>query len=187
MNIYIKDITTITTGIYTKTHSKGSVFYLQARDFDKYKTLKTNLEPNITNANSIKKHLLNKGDVLIAAKGFDNFAVMYNKDVSPAVASSIFIVLRNIDNSIIMPEFLVWFLNHPKTQLLLKKNAKGTSLPSINKKHIGEMEIPIPNIKKQKLIMEVGKLNIQEKQLHSKIQRLKETIINQQLINVLNK
>ncbi len=187
MNIQIKNIATITTGIYTKTHVKGNVFYLQARDFNKYKILKTNLEPNITNSDSVKKHFLNKGDVLIAAKGFDNFAAVHNEEVNPAVASSMFIVLRNIDTSLILPEFIVWYLNHPKTQSLLKKNAKGTSLPSINKKHIGEMEIPVPTIKKQKLIMKVGKLSIKEKQLHNKIQSLKKTIVNQQLINVLNK
>ena len=183
----IKDIAKITTGYYAKTHSNGDVFYLQARDFDKYKGLSPNLEPNISGSDSLVKHYLNKGDVLFAAKGFDNFAATYAGGVEPAVASSIFIVLRGIDDSIILPEYLTWFINQPSSQLHLKRISKGSSLPSINKQGIGDFEIVIPDMKIQKMVMEIGKLRDSEKQYVEEIQKLKDIVINHQLLEVLNR
>ena len=98
-----------------------------------------------------------------------------------------FIVLRNIDQSKVLPEFLTWYINHPKIQVFLRRQAKGTNLPSINKRIIGDMELNIPSMEKQQIVLKVSELRITEKQIKEKIEILKENLINQRLINVLNK
>src|SRR5690606_630355 len=131
---------------------------LQGRDFDSYKQLIGSSEPTVLRDANINKHLLKYGDVLVAVKGFDYFAYTYKDEVSPAVASSMFMVLRDIDNSKVLPDFVTWYINHPNTQSYLSASAKGTSIQSINKKTIENIEIPLPSIKKQQTIVEAAQL-----------------------------
>ncbi|MCF8234714.1 MAG: restriction endonuclease subunit S [Bacteroidales bacterium] len=181
----LKDIAKITTGIYRKASSAGDVFNLIARDFDKYGKLKPDREPSIILNESIEKHFLSKGDILFAAKGFDNFAYVFNEEVKPAVASSMFLVLKNLNRHLILPDYLAWLLNHPNTQKKFKSMARGTNLPSISKQSLGDLEIPIPNIEKQKLIIKISDLYKKELQLKDEIRKLKDKLINQKLYNTI--
>ena len=181
----LKDISKITTGIYSKTTSTSSVYYIQARDFDGNYKLFDNLEPSVAMSANIEKHLLTKGDILFASKGFDRFAFMYNNEIAPAVPSSIFMAIRKLEINIILPEFLVWYLNHPKTQLYIDRIAKGSVIPSINKKMIGDLEIKIPSINQQKQILRIDLLRKKEIEITNKILKLKSTLLDQKLINVL--
>ena len=186
MQASIKNIAKLTTGVYSKTSSMGDVYYIQGRDFDQYGRLKSNLRPSVIRSNTIEKHILSYGDVLITAKGFDHNAISYKCEVAPAVASSMFILIRDIDQNVVLSDFLVWYLNHPNTQAYLARMAKGTALPAINKKIIGNLEVPIPSLEKQKIIMHIGSLRIREKQLKNDLVAMQETLINQQLLNALN-
>ncbi|MDZ7743754.1 MAG: hypothetical protein U5Q03_18975 [Bacteroidota bacterium] len=96
----LKDIAKITTGVYRKASSAGDVFNLMARDFDNYGNLKPDREPSIILNENIEKHFLSKGDILFASKGFDNFAYIFNEEVKPAVASSMFLILKKLKQDI---------------------------------------------------------------------------------------
>jgi restriction endonuclease S subunit len=181
----IKNVGKITSGIYSQTYSSGEVYYIQARNFDSFKTLKTDFNPNLLWNAAIEKHFLNKGDVLVAVKGFDNFAAVYHDEVKPAVASSMFLIIRNIDKNKILPEFLVWFINHPNTQDLLGKMAKGTSLPSINKEIIGNLEVEIPSTARQELVLKISELRIKDRQLKKRIEELREILLQKLLIKAI--
>lgn len=174
-------------GPYAKSHPEGEVYCLQGRDFNDYKQLSGAIEPTVLKNANIKKHFLNYGDVLVAAKGSDYFAFTYKNEVTPAVASSMFMVLRNIDTSKVVPDFVTWFINHPNTQSYLSAAAKGTSIQSINKKTIETMEIPLPTIKKQQLIIDAAHLVKEERILKAHITNLKDLLISQQLFNAIRK
>jgi restriction endonuclease S subunit len=128
--------------------------------------------------------LLKKGDVLFAAKGSKNFAAWYENDKMPAVASTSFFVIRLIDNNI-LPGYLTWFLNHPDTQTLLKGQARGSSIASISKAVLSELEIPIPSTQKQELILRIFKLRNRERNLKQQIETLREIEIQNLLINAI--
>ncbi|NOY49448.1 MAG: restriction endonuclease subunit S, partial [Chlorobi bacterium] len=152
MKTALKHIASIQTGVFAKPIQKGEIVYLQSKHFDENGELTEILYPDL-NVDSkinkqINKHLLEKGDVLFAAKGTKNFAAWYEDDEIPAVASTSFFVIRLNDKNV-LPGYLTWFLNHPSTQQLLKTHARGTSIASISKAVLSELEIPIPNIRKQ--------------------------------------
>ena len=125
MKVKLKDICEISTGVYVKTERVGDVYYLQARDFNLYNELESDLKPEILSYNVNKKHYLKTGDVIVAAKGVNHFAFTYNHEVNPAVASSMFIVLRRFDKTKVNSGFVTWFVNHPKTQTYLDCSSKG--------------------------------------------------------------
>lgn len=184
MKAQIKDITSIQTGRFAKPSGSGEVIYLQARHFDESGHLLSALHPDLLIKDIPGKHLLRYGDILFAAKGTKNFATVYEKHNPPAVASTSFFVVRLTDNKV-LPEYLAWFLNSQHAQLELKLKAIGTSIPSISKQVLEQLEIAIPEIEKQKAILKITKLRNKEKSLKQKIETLREKQIQQQIINAI--
>lgn len=185
MTARLNEICSIGSGVYQKPGSHCEVYYLQARNFDQHFNLKEDIKPVLSSSEQLIRHFIHKGDVLVASKGNDNFAVAFGEEVKPVVASSMFLVLREIDRKLIFPEYLAWYINHPSTQDLLCLLAKGTNLPSINKKILGNLEIEIPSLKKQQLILKVSALRLRERQIKDKLEELEEKQLNQQLLKVV--
>ena len=182
LKMLLKNITNIQTGIFAKPTGDGELIYLQAKQFDEYGQLHSVLYPDLLAEGISEKHLLKEGDVLFAAKGTKNFAAVFENHNEPSVASTSFFVIRPTGNKV-LPLFLAWYLNNPATQTLLKGQAIGTSIPSISKQVLENLEIPIPDIKTQMAIVEISKLRNKEKALKQKIEVLREKRIQQQIIN----
>lgn len=174
----------IFTGVYCKTTIDGDLVYLQTRNFDEKGNLEMELYKDILTDEINKKHLLKEGDVLFAAKGEKNFATLYKNYGFPAVASTSFFVIRLKDDRI-EPEFLTWFLNQPNTMNYLKSRAAGSSIPSISKKVLENLEIPLLDKKKQYLIMKIDDLQKRKKEIRQQVDYLENQIIDQNLLDLL--
>jgi restriction endonuclease S subunit len=181
----IKDITNIQTGLFAKPAGIGELVYLQSKHFDEYGQLHSVLHPDVVAEGISEKHLLKNGDVLFAAKGTKNFAVVFENHNEPSVASTSFFVIRPSDKKV-LPQYLAWFLNNHTTQTLLKGQAIGTSIPSISKQVLENLEITVPCMETQKAILQITKLRNKEKSLKQKIEILKDMKINQQLLKAIN-
>jgi restriction endonuclease S subunit len=166
------------SGVFAKSGANPDLYYIQSTDFDKQLNWNKTLYPTLTKSTKFKNHLLDIGDVLFVSKGRSFFAVLYDGAYSPAVASTTFLVLRPKTKNI-LPGYLVWFLNHPKTQTLLWSFAKGSSIPSISKSMLEQLEIQVPEISKQKAILELHKLQLQEKKIVIQISKLRQEYINE--------
>jgi len=181
----LKHIANIQTGIFAKPVTDGQIVYLQARHFDENGQLVSTLHPDLKAENISDKHLLQHWDVLFAAKGTKNFAAWYESKNQPAVASTSFFVIRiqeSFQNKI-LPEFLAWYINQPVSQKFLKGKAMGTSMVSISKSALEELEIPIPDLETQKAILKITQLRNSEKILKCQIESLKEMQMQQQILN----
>jgi restriction endonuclease S subunit len=182
----ICDIAKIQTGIYAKPDPVGEVLYLMGRHFNSDKRIDPAIQPELQLNDKTKKHLLRTGDILVASKGFDLFSVVFHPLKYPAVASSMFIILKLNDPQIILPEYLAWYLNHPKTQKILSGNSRGTALQSITKDIIGNLEIHVPSVQKQRALLNAMSLLAREAQLKSKIENLRDSIIQHQLLTAIS-
>jgi len=180
----VKNITNIQTGLFAKPAGIGNVVYLQSKHFDENGQLHAVLHPDLVAEGISDKHLLKDGDVLFAAKGTKNFAAVFENHNEASVASTSFFVLRPTDHNV-LPQYLAWFLNRNSTQSLLKGQAIGTSMPSISKQVLENLEIEVPSIETQKVILKITKLRNEEKALKLKIETLREKQIQQLIINVI--
>jgi len=183
----LKHITNIQTGVFAKPIKDGEIVYLQAKHFDENGQLISFLHPDLLAENISVNHLLKPGDILFAAKGTKNFAAWYESKNLPAVASTSFFVIRLKENTInkILPEFLAWYINQPVSQRFLKGNAMGTSIVSISKAVLEELEILIPDLQTQKAILIITHLRNSEKKLQHQIELLREKQIQQKIFNTL--
>lgn len=188
MKTTLKNIANIQTGVFAKPAADGEVVYLQAKHFDENGNLISSVHPDIKADGISEKHFLQPCDVLFASKGTKNFAAWYENINHLTVASTSFFVIRLLDNSrsLILPEFLVWFINHPQSQKYLKGNAIGTSIVSISKTVLEELEISIPDLPIQHAIIKINSLRNSEIKLKQHIEMLKEKQIQQQILKTIN-
>lgn len=184
MKTELKHIANIQTGVFAKPVAKGDIAYLQPKYFDELGKLTTNLEPDLNSVGISEKHILKQGDVIFAAKGSKNFAARFDLEDIPAVASTSFFVIKIFEKNI-LPEYLTWYLNHQTTMKYLKSFARGTSIASISKDVLNELEIIVPSLEKQQLIFKIDDLRTAERQITMKLLSLKQTINQQQLYNAL--
>lgn len=184
----LNQLASFSSGIYAKAQPLANTLYLQVGDFDATGKFKNKATPML-NGDSVKPtHLLREDDILFAAKGANNFAAVYASASKKAVASSSFIVIRlNSDfKNDVVPGFLAWQLNHPTVLEPLKKSAVGSAMPSITIQQLSTVMIQVPSIEKQKLIISLHELQQKEKELMNRLADLKETFLQQLLINSIN-
>ena len=183
----IKEIASIQTGTYAQSVINGDIIYLQSKHFNENGQLRSKLHPEVLRDNISERHILKPGNVLFAAKGTKNFATLFEEKNDPAIASTSFFVIRlkKFINEIILPEYLVWFLNHSRTQNYLKGNAIGTSIASISKSVLSDLEISIPDLKTQDCIIKIANLRMKEKALLQQLENLRESQIQQLILNAI--
>ena len=181
----LSNFTLINSGVYSNTIQDGDVYYLQARDFDSKRELISSINPVLSYSKNLENHFLSKGDVLIVVKGVSFLSAVYKGQYSPAVASSVFSVIKIKNKSIILPEYLSWYLNLPSTQNDLLSKSKGTGIPSINKQVLQDLIIPLPSIQKQQLVLQLAELREKEKNMYQRIDYLKEIKMNHLILNTI--
>ncbi|MGV3767316.1 MAG: restriction endonuclease subunit S [Chitinophagaceae bacterium] len=174
MTTSIQHIAALSSGLYLRPGSGKELFYIQARHFPDNQSLSGDVQPELQYHASLEKHLLGRHDVLLAVKGNYNFAVSGSQLPSPAIASSIFLVIR-IHSNLISADFLAWFLNLPASQQKLAAMSKGTSIASLNKTDVAQFEIPLPPLEKQELILKADMLFKERARLKKQIAALEET------------
>lgn len=184
MKTTLEHIAIIQTGIFAKPVPEGEIVYLQAKHFDENGLLASFLHPDLKSENISEKHLLQPGDVLFASKGTRNFAAWYESKNPPAVASTSFFVIR-LQSNLVIPEYLAWYLNNPYTLKILKGRAIGTSIVSISKTVLENLEISVPELNTQQIILKINKLQIREKSLMHQIEILNEKKIQQLIFDAL--
>lgn len=182
----ITHIAEIFSGLYLTPAPGGDVYYLQPKHF-KDGVFDPSTEPEVKFQSKISYNLLYPGDVLLAIKGNNNFAVHYKGEVTQAVASSTFIVIRLWDKEAILPGYFTWYLNHPRTQLFFKNQSRGTDILSITIRIVKQLQVYIPSVKKQQTILEIDRLRKEEKDLTQRIANLREKHLQQQLLQEIKK
>ena len=180
MRKHLSDIAELQSGLFAKPDIHPDTLYLQGIHFNQFGEFDPEVKPFLKAEQKNPKHLLQEGDVLFAAKGINNFAVVYNRHLGKAVASSSFIVIRLIDDTV-TPEYLAWFLsNDPNVKSFHKQ--LGTTIPSISIEKLSTLEIEIPTLETQQDIVHVQFLRNREKQILIDLETHKDTLIKHHLL-----
>jgi len=182
----IKEFAEIRSGLFLKPQERGDLVYLQAKFFDSEGRLNGSVFPDVKRHEVPEKHLLKPGEILFSAKGWKNFATVYEEKNSPAVASTSFLVISLV-NDYILPDFLAMWLNSPDMRDTLKNMAKGTSIPSITKAQLSELKVPVFPLETQRRLLRLNSLKREEKNILDKIYILKSLKLDLNIKKVLNR
>ena len=179
----ISEIAEVVSGVYLLTEPYGDVSYLQIKDLLSESPEKTASKVVLSPKN--ERYLLAKGDLLFAGKGTTYLCKVFDLDI-PAVASTTLYIIRLTSNDI-LPDYLCWYLNQPNVMAMMKTQQVGTGTPLIHKQVVEDFEIPIPDLETQHRIVELAKLQAKEKELYQAIAEKRQLLINQLIMNKLNK
>ncbi len=105
------------------------------------------------------------GDILFAARGSNNYAFAIQDPLQKAVCSPHFFVLRVSKPRMLPPEFLAWQINQKPAQDYFQKTATGSYILNIRRRAVENLEIAIPSLHKQELIVKMHQTAIAEKQV----------------------
>lgn len=186
MKRLLNDIAKIYYGPYEKTETKGSIKYLVSSHFDEYFEPSLFKESYVDAVKDAKKYILRPNDIIVTGKGQRIFAWAYKEEYGEVIPSSLFYIIKINDSSKLIGEYLATVLNSQKVKHKLKSLSGGTSIPSIQKKELGQLNIHIPSIEKQMQIIDMSKLLDKDVELATKLlekkKALKTGILNK-LIN----
>ncbi|AYN04791.1 restriction endonuclease subunit S [Flavobacterium sp. 140616W15] len=157
--------------------SDAYVRMIGTSDFDDDGFLRHDLEPNVLFKTSIEKNFLQYGEVVFNAKGRRFFASLFKNEYDHTIASATFLVLT-LNSEAVLPEFLVWYLNHTETLKVFDSKMVTQVMPSITKQELGDLEIIIPTFETQKQIVALDLLKKQHIKLQKELITLEENYIN---------
>lgn len=81
----------------------------------------------------------------------------------PVVASSQLLIIK--PHTVVLPEFLCWTLNQPRTQFDLTEASQGTNISMLRTATLQQLKIAIPPIHIQQKVLHLNQLWEQEQQL----------------------
>lgn len=166
--VRISDIAHLQFGLYAKSTEDGNTAYLLAKHFDDWGNQTDKVETFIQIDKKNEGHLLEDGDIILVGKGMRNFAWTYSKAYGPAVASSIFFVIKP-DQSRVIPEFLTTLFNMPQTQAYFQTLGAGSSIPSIRKSELEAFTIQLPSLELQQKAIAIKQLHYKDMEISRKI------------------
>jgi len=106
-----------------------------------------------------------KGDLLILKKGDYHHAYLVGDVPEKTLVGQNFLIISSLDKEVLPPEFLLFFINLPSTQVFLKSQAGGGKQANLGKAALEKLSIPVLSKEKQIELINLAKEIEKEKYL----------------------
>lgn len=168
MKALLKDIASIQMGYSFRSRlqatDSGSVAVIQMKDLTDENTVDCN---NLTLTDISKfneNHYVKKGDLIFRSRGLSATSAIVVDDPGIAVLSSPLFKIR-LTRPDVLPEYLNWFISQLPAQIYLASHAKGTTQQMISKEALEQLEVLLPPLEKQKVIVALAALAEEEQRI----------------------
>jgi hypothetical protein len=145
--------------------SEGGVPAIQLRDLSDEDEFDPAGLPAYPLGSSFERYWAKPGDVLFRSRGERNTAVTIASDSDRAAVAILPLLVLHPKRELIDPKYVTWFINQPDTQRYFDKCARGTRLRMIPKQCLDDLEVPVPDLPTQRLIVEIDALARRERAL----------------------
>ncbi|WP_052599626.1 restriction endonuclease subunit S [Aureispira sp. CCB-QB1] len=176
----LEQIASLRTGVTfregVKQKEDGDTYLIQMKDVSEdFKRFENSIR--VDGSIFKPKHFLKQKDILFIAKGQHNKAILYDKGYEKACGLSLFIIIHP-NQEMVLPEYLVWYLNQSMAQRQLERFKEGTATTSIGIKSLKGLEITLPPLVEQEKLVELIKLKDREEAILEQIKEKRLFIIN---------
>ncbi len=145
----------------------GSLAVIQMKDLTDDNRLDSVALTRIEFAEVKPRQLVAPGDIIFRSRGQTHTAALVDQDPGPAIIAAPLLRIRPREG--ILPAYLAWFINRPATQARLASRAEGTALRMISKQSLAELEVILPPLEQQRVIVELNDLAAEEQRLMARI------------------
>ena len=113
------------------------------------------------------------GDIIFRSRGLSYTAAMLDSkfDEKIIVASPLILVRPNTD--VILPEYLLWWINQPSSQHYFLSISHGTNLKMVGKRDLEDLDVNVPSMEIQSEVVKLFRLSSREQHLLETIKGLK--------------
>jgi hypothetical protein len=147
----------------------------------------------VTPKGDASRYRIQPGDLLFVSRGTTNIAVPLVEpfirpmpfDWDTLIPAYVFYILRP-DRQRVLPEYLAWFINQPPAQAFLARHSRGTLVKLLPKGVFEELEVPVPPLKKQRLIIELEQLRAREEFLLKQLADARRRPVQQTCLAAVN-
>ena len=115
---------------------------------------------------------LTAGELVFQTRGVTYRAASVPDPAPLMVAAGSLFILRP-DASRLLADYLVFFLNLPTTQALLRQLATGSTIPNLRRAAIEQLEVPLPTLADQQKLVAVGRLVRQQADIEARLTNLR--------------
>jgi restriction endonuclease S subunit len=129
------------------------------------------------------KAIIQANDVIVSSRG-NLKAALAGDDLAGAVSSASTFILRP-KNKDILPEYVVSFLNSNDGQGLLKRASSSALITSLSIGDLQEIQIPVPDLDKQRLFSEMYKNKIRQQELLERKKELVSQVVESAIKTIL--
>ena len=123
---------------------------------------------------------LQSGDVLVVNRGRFAATVFHLSEPGMWITPSSVLVLSIFDQAV-LPEYVAIYFNSGTGQKMFRRHLELTTVPFISAKNLGDMDIPVPPIKRQKDLIAFEKSAMNYTRLSNRKQELLKEILNSEL------
>lgn len=184
--IELNRLVNITLTPTTAADPNGQLRMIKASSIEngdfKYESLE---KGDLKSKRDASKYFLKKGDIIFQARGNKFEAINIDKNYENLISTQIYFNLRVKNQEVINPMYLCWYLNSRISQSVFASKSNGAVLSSIPKKVLAELEVKIPEMKKQIDIVNTLESFKNEKSRTECYLEKKEILINETIIKGL--
>lgn len=113
-------------------------------------------------------HLVKPGDLIFRSRGLTSSSALLMDDPGNAVLAAPLLRIRVTSNRV-LPEYLNWYICQFPAQSYFASCAEGTALKMISKQSLENLEVLVPSVARQRLIVELAELADKEKHILNKL------------------
>jgi hypothetical protein len=186
MKVKLKKVASIQLGITFRgrldTVPSGAVAVIQMKDLVDDRVDSSRLS-HIEMEQPKEHHLARRGDLIFRSRGVTNTCAILSESPGNAVVAAPLFRIR-VSDTVVVPEYLNWYINQPPAQLFLATHSKGTAQKMISKDALEALEIAVPSLERQKAIIELSVLVEREQTLMKKLAERRSQYMSEKLLNL---
>lgn len=194
--IILKDIANIRVGASVsrasaKRYEKGykiNLINLKAFDNKSVKYIQNEKNIDIIQIKQKNIDMIQANDIIIRLREpFNSLIIEENIDNCIISSLTAYIRIKSEFHNICLPHFIAIYLNDKKVQKYLKKKSRGTAIISIGAFDIANIEIELPDIEKQKEIIEINSLFERDIFIQERLFELKQIFYKEAMNKILKR
>lgn len=128
------------------------------------------------------RYFVRAGDVLFRSRGEKTTAAAIPQEFPEAALALLPLIVLRPQHGSLLPEYLAWAINQAPAQRHLEASARGTSMRMIPRSAFDDLNIDVPDLHAQRLIVETAELAGRERELASEIADKRHQLVHAALV-----
>ena len=187
MKVKLQNIASLQMGYTFRSklinQNEGNVSVVQMKDLSDDNTINTDslIKTHLDKIDD--RHFVELNDLVFRSRGQNNNVVIMKSDCQNIILAAPLFKIK-IKTNDILPEYLLWFINHQKSQSWMSSRREGSHGGMISKKTLEDLEIFIPSIKKQNEILQIIQLRKREETVTGRLVALRNKYYSNVLLKI---